>query len=114
MSDEDYDIVNLTPNMNEVYSGLLSRLKRDNNINLYTLLDQTVKPSFTHDTILMYTKSESAFETLKKYKGTLTELIGDETFKIIRTRESQKHNEKTKKIRQIFGNHVTIITGGKK
>ena len=104
---EEYDLVDLTPDMRGIYGNALGKI-RQNDAVLYAMLSNGVTVSFDDDQIIIEPEDHGVHEILKKKKQYIDELVGGDII-IMKEKRKKVENKKTAKLQQIFGGKINII-----
>jgi len=96
---EEYEIINLTPDMSEVWGNILKKL-RTKNVNLYTILTTQVDVVFEREEIYVTTNDDSIYSLLSKYKF-------DDC--VIVEKVVKRKNQKIEELKKLFGDKLTVV-----
>jgi len=111
--DMDFDLIQLTPNMQQMYGALLSKLRKIGENALYSALSENVETTFTNFQIIINATNEAVFKSLQRNLSKLEEIVGEDTIKIVRREkglDSVAVKEKITKLQKVFGD-MLVITG---
>jgi len=106
--DEDFDIISLTPDMSALWGNLLKKLREKGEQALYIACTEQCIPEFLAEEIILSTSSEGVYDFLIKHKKKFDDILGGGILQITLGRKRAKDNTKTKKLKELFGELLTV------
>ena len=107
MCNEDYEIINLTPDMAQVWGNMLKKLRDQKNNSLYAVCTNA-DVEFTPDEIRIHAVA-GEMTILNKNKDLFNGILGDGVLKIL-NKQNTTRNQKTEKLKKLFGADIIVYS----
>ena len=104
--EDNYDLINLTPDMAQVWGNMLKKLREFKKNSLYAVCS-SADVEFTTDEIRLTVDFVDAM-LLEKDKELLSGLVGENVIKVI-NREKKTRNTKTEKLKKLLGDDLVVV-----
>lgn len=102
---DDYEIINLTPDMSQVWGNLLKKLREQKQSALYAVC-AAADAEFTADAIYV-TLDDSSKIILQKNQQLLNDMVGADVIRLVEQKNTK--NPKTEILKKLFGETLTVI-----
>ena len=104
---DDFQLINLTPDMREVWGRVMRILREKDEVVLYALCSDA-DAHFERENIVLYISDEGAYKLVTKHKRMLDEIAGEGIIEIHKIKRGKQENPLTKQLQELFGDKLVV------
>jgi len=107
-TNDDFDIISLTPDMSATWGSLLKKLREQGQQALYIAVTEQATPEFYAEEIVLATTNESVYEFLRKHQSKFDKIAGQGIVQITLGQKKGKQSERARKLKEMFSEIFSV------